>query len=201
MNHALPRLSMAPLLLLSLLLGGAAGTFAQGAPNLIVNGSFEAAGEPSLAGWEPGLPDLASIVSPGSPGGGDWALQLEADQAPTLGFVTQKIEGLRDGAIIELQADVKASGPSGGGGIMLFVGDSPSGAPEKSAASTLETWTTLSLVDTLSLTGSDSVWVRLSSFDTEVVPRVGLFDSVSLTVLNPAPVVPVTWGALKARYR
>jgi hypothetical protein len=84
--------------------------------------------------------------------------------------------------------------------LLLFVGNSPSGKPAKSAWSWSETWTTLSVVDTLDLADGDFVWVRLSSFHTEVVPRIGLFDSASLTVLGSVPITPVTWGALKTRY-
>jgi len=197
MKHAI-----AGILAAAFLLGGeAALTYAQGGPNLLTNGSFEQAGEPSLAGWQPGNLDLVSFVSPGSPGGGEWALRLEADQAPTTGFVTQKVEGLHDGDIIELRADVKAADASGGGRIFLIIGSSPEADPANSAESSSGSWTTVSLVDTLQLAGDDSVWVRVSSFHTEVAPRVGLFDSVSLTLRGAVPVVPMTWGRVKARYR
>jgi hypothetical protein len=197
MNYPLYTPRAVPLLLFSaLLLGDAAVTPAP--LNRLVNGSFESG---SLAGWEPGNPDLASVVSPGAPGGGDWALQLQADWAPTLGFITQKIEGLQDGDIVELRADVKAMDQEGGGVIYLLVGDSLWGARAKWAASSSETWTTLSVVDTLDLGPGDSVWVKLSSFHTEISPRVGRFDSASLSVLGPVPVAPVTWSGLKARYQ
>jgi hypothetical protein len=148
MNHPLCRPRAVALLVFSaLLLGDAAVTPAP--LNRLFNGSFESGGEPSLAGWQAGNPDLASAVSPGAPGGGNWALQLEADWAPTLGFVTQRIEGLQDGDIVELRADVKAMNQDGGGMIRLLVGDSPWGARAKWAASSSGTWTTLSVVDTL----------------------------------------------------
>lgn len=201
MKHPISAPSVAPLLITSVMFcGEVPASLAQGAPNLLVNGSFETVDGPSLAGWQPGNPELASFVSPGAPGEGDWALRLEADWAPTLGYVTQKVEGLRDGDIIEVRAEVKAMGQYGGGELLLFVGDSPGSKPTKSARSLSESWTTLSVVDTLELADGDSVWVRLSSFHTEIVPLVGLFDSASLTVLGSVPVVPVTWGSLKARY-
>ena len=200
MSHPLCRPRAVPLLLFSaLLLGDAAVTPAP--LNLLFNGSFESGGEPSLAGWRAGNPNLASAVAPGAPGGGEWALQLEADWAPTLGFVTQRIEGLRDGDIVLLRADVKAMDQAGGGVISLLVGDSPWGARAKWAASSSGTWTALSVVDTLELAPGDSVWVQLSSFHTENWPRVGLFDSASLSVLGTVSVAPVTWSGLKAQYR
>ena len=182
-------------------LGETAGTSAHGVSNLLTNGSFETVEGPSLSGWQPGNPDLISFVSPGAPQGGDWALRLDADWAPTLGFVTQKVEGLRDGDIIELRVEVKAMNQDGGGMLLLLVGDHPPFTPTKWAASSSDTWTTLSIVDTLDLADGDSVWVRLSSFHKEVTPRIGLFDSVSLTVLGSVPVRPANWGALKVRYR
>lgn len=202
MKHSLPRVPAAPFLLLPVfLVGGAVPASAMVGSNLVVNGSFETAGNPSLDGWQPDNSSLISTVSPGSPGGGDWALQVEADQAPTSGFVTQKVEGLADGDVVKLQADVRAVGASGGGRILLVVGESPQAMPSKWAETTSESWATLSVVDTLELAETDSVWVKLSSLNTEVVPRVGLFDSVTLTVLDSVPVAPVTWGALKVRYR
>jgi len=203
MKHPISIPSIAPFLVTSvLLLGEVPGTLAQGAPNLLVNGSFETAGEPGLAGWLQANPDLISLVSPGAPGEGDWALRLNADWIPPTGFVTQRIEGLRDGDIIELRAEVKAVGQYGGGQILLFVGDSLRGKQTKSAWSSSDTWTTLSVVDTLELADGDSVWVRLSALGVEVPvgEPAGLFDSASLTVLGTVPVVPATWGALKARY-
>ncbi len=190
------------LLAFVLLLGCAAAALAQGAPDLISNGSFETLGGPSLAGWEQGNPELTAFASPGAPGGGDWSLQLEVDWAPSTAFVTQRIEGLRDGDIIELRADVKGVGQFGGGSLSLVVGDAPWSAPAKSAVSSSGTWTTLSVVDTLELDAGDSVWVKLSALPVEVAPagNLGLFDSVSLTTSGPIPVVPLTWGAVKARY-
>jgi hypothetical protein len=196
--------SMALVLLTAfLLLAGAAVAFAQGGPNLLVNGSFETVDGPSLDGWQIGAPELISIDSPGAPGGGDWALQLEVDWAPPSAFVFQKIEGLRDGDIVDLRAEVKAVGEGGGGMLFLVTGNSPWGTPAKSASSLSETWTTLGVADTLELAEGDSVWVRLSAVPGEVVPpgALGLFDSVSLTARSPVPVAPASWGSLKARYR
>ena len=203
MSHRVCRLQAGSLLLAALLLGDTALTHAQVGigVQVLTNGSFESDGEPSLAGWQPGNPNLASVVSPGAPGGGDWALQLVADWIPTLGFVRQRIEGLQDGDIVELRADVKAVGQEGGGSILLLVGDSPWSARAKWAASSSETWTTLSVLDTLELAPGDSVWVQLSSFGTEIMPRVGLFDSASLVVLEQVPSGAVSLPAGRVRVR
>jgi hypothetical protein len=45
-------------------------------------------------------------------------------------------------------------------------------------------WTVISLQDTVSLAEGDSVWVLLSSFDTEIAQRVGLFDMVVVERLS-----------------
>jgi hypothetical protein len=165
--------------------------------NLILNGSFESGGVPSLEGWQAGNPALATLVAPGSPGGGDWGLRLDADWAPTLGYVTQAVHGIQSGDIVELRAEVKAMGLDGGGAIRIVVGQDFWQGRVRSVATDSEEWTTLSVVDTLEIEEGDSVWVQLTSFHTEVVTRVGLFDAVSMTVLGSVPVAPRTWGSLK----
>jgi hypothetical protein len=178
----------------------AAGAPRNDSTELLQNGSFELNGSPSLDGWQPGNPALATLVAPGGPGGGDWSLRLQADWAPTLGYVDQKIEGLQSGDIVELRVDVRADGPEGGGLIALSVGPHPWSSLGKSAWTASADWTTLTVVDTLQFGDGDSLWVRLSSFHTEVVPRVGLFDSASLTRVGFVPVETTTWGRLKALY-
>jgi hypothetical protein len=57
------------------------------------------------------------------------------------------------------------------------------------------------VVSTLEIAEGDSVWVCLTSLNTEIVPRVGLFDSVSLTRLTPVLETQISWGAIKSRHR
>jgi len=197
---------LAAALPIAILLGiGIMNLPATGAPRsdsteLLQNGSFELNGSPSLDGWQPGNPALATLITPGGPGGGDWSLRLQADWAPTLGFVVQNIEGLQSGDVVELRVDVKAAGTDGGGSIGLRVGPDPWTGAGKSAWTASSEWTTLTVVDTLQFGEGDSLWVQLSSFNTEIVPRVGLFDNASLTRVGFVAVEPTTWGRLKALY-
>lgn len=169
--------------------------------NLLQNGSFEVDGTPSLEGWQPGNPELATLMTPGGPSGGDWSLRLEADWAPTLGYVLQPVTGVQDGDIVELRADVKAEGNDGGGAVTLITGQHWWNGKAKGAYTASDSWTTLSIVDTLEIGEGDTTWVRLTSFNTEIVPRVGFFDSVTLTVVGSTPTLPSTWGSLKTRYQ
>ena len=168
--------------------------------NLLLNGSFESDGLPALEGWSPGNSDLATIVSPGGPSGGNWSLRLVADWAPTTGFVTQAISGVQNGDVLVLRANVKAEGMYGGGAIALVTGPTIWSGQRVSVGTDSGTWDALQLVSTLEIADGDSVWVCLTSFDTEIVPRVGLFDSVSLVRLTPIPITAISWGALKARF-
>ena len=144
--------------------------------NLVENGSFEIGGEPSLAGWSFGLSDLARSVHEAPPAGGAWCLELSADWAPTSGFAFVRLKNVREGDVLRLSAFVRAIGANGGGAIELRIGSSRITRAESS--DTL--WTYLSVVDTVGIDQQDSVEVRLTSFITEIVPRIGLFDLVRL---------------------
>ena len=145
-----------------------------------LNGSFECSGRPTLEGWRFGNPELASSIEDAPPGGGRWCLRLEADWAPTLGFVVAPIPGVHDGDAIRLSAFVRAGNEYGGGSIALYVGKIPyrDGTLLKRAWTSESYWTHLSVEDTVSLAEGDSVWAILSTFDTEIAPRTGLFDLV-----------------------
>src|SRR5437867_5766713 len=87
--------------------------------NLLPNGSFERDGQPSLEGWRVNNTALTSIVPEPAPGGGSFSLQLEADWAPTSGFVTAPIPGARRGGVFRLSAYVRAVDADGGGEVAL----------------------------------------------------------------------------------
>jgi len=167
------------LLLLSLSVGCSektTGPSSESEDNLLPNGSFELNGQPSLEGWHVANESLASLTEEAAPGGGNWSLKLEADWAPTTGFVTAFVPGIHDGDILRLSAYVRSVGDSGGGEIALLVGNEP----HRSVSTSSMEWTFLSFEDTLTVSEGDSVWVLLSSFHTEITARVGLFDLVSL---------------------
>jgi len=129
---------------------------------------------------------LAKVVQATTPQGGLYSLQLTADWAPTLGFVRATIPDAKDGDIIRLSAYVRAVGTEGGGSISVNVGDpnTITAAHYKGEYTDNTSWTYLTVTDTLHVEPGDSAWVRLSSLDTEIVPRVGQFDRVTLVRLD-----------------
>ena len=148
--------------------------------NLVVNGSFERFCCPSFVGWTVFNPALTSPANDTPADGGCWSLRLTADWAPTTAILRQRIAGVADGDVLRLSAQVRAEDPMGGGSIGLLVGKAPWTKTGKWASTNDTLWTGLSLVDTLSMEPGDSVWVEISSFHTEIVPRVGFFDLVVL---------------------
>lgn len=152
------------------------------AEELILNGSFERDGVPTLEGWRITNPMVTTLVREPAPDGGEWSLALEADWAPTTGIVTMPILGVRDGDVLRLSAFVRAVDAEGGGSIALEVGQSYGHRLNrtKMAWASSTSWTRLSIRDTVSLAPGDTVWVALSSFHTEVTRRQGRFDLVSL---------------------
>ena len=145
----------------------------------ILDSSFERDGQPTLEGWRITNPSLTSLVPDPAPGGGEWSLQLDADWAPTTGFVTVPLPQIRDGDVLRLSAFVRAVDAEGGAVIGLRVGPS-FGGRAKWAYSGGTSWTRLSVQDTVSLAPGDTVWVVLSSPHTEITRRQGRFDRVEL---------------------
>jgi hypothetical protein len=90
--------------------------------NLLLNGSFEFDGEPTLEGWRAADDSLVRLTEEAAPGGGSWSLQLEADWAPTSGFVTALVPGIHYGDVVRLSLYVRSVGYLGGGEIALLVG-------------------------------------------------------------------------------
>lgn len=154
--------------------------------NYLPNGSFETYGAPSLYSWTPANSELVDIVPQPAPRGGFFSLQLTADWAPTSGFVTTTVPDLKDGDIVRLSAYVRARGSEGGGSISVHNGNpSTPAATQSKWASTSDTiWTLLSVTDTLELGPGDSLYVMLSSLVTELRPRVGQFDRVTLVRIS-----------------
>lgn len=152
--------------------------------NLIANGNFETDQTPTLQGWVPGSAQLAELVNEAPQGGGNWALELTADWAPTMGFVYTPVLSVASGDIVELSAFVRAIGQEGGGSIELRTGESIWTATRSTARTSDTAWTQLTLVDTLNLGLNDTVWVVLSSFETELIPKKGLFDLITLKRTN-----------------
>lgn len=153
---------------------------------VILQESFERDGEPTLKGWRVVNPSVTTLVRQAAPGGGSWSLGLEADWAPTTGYVTMPIPGIRDGDVLRLSAYVRAVDAEGGGSIGLSVGPNYGllGNRMKQAYATSTSWTLLTVQDTVSVAPGDTVWVSLSSFNTEITRREGRFDLVVLSRLQ-----------------
>jgi hypothetical protein len=157
------------------------GPNSQPAEQLPLEWSFERDSQPTLEGWRIANPSLTSLVREPAPGGGKWSLGLEADWAPTTGFIFRPILGISDGDVLRLTALVRAVDAEGGGSIALSVGPTHWGRSRTKWAFTASTsWTTLSVQDTISLEPGDTVWVALSSPNTEITQRQGRFDLVTL---------------------
>jgi len=174
-------------LLLSLLVGCSettTGPSQESDGNLLPNGSFELNGQPTLEGWQAANDSLVSLTEEAAPEGGRWSLKLEADWAPTSGFVTALVPGIQDSDVLRLSAYVRSVGYLGGGKIALLVGSGSNRSVSKQKETPNVEWTFLSFEDTLTVSENDSVWVLLSSFHTEIAPRIGQFDLVSLERLN-----------------
>jgi len=160
------------------------GTEPSSGQNLLSNGTFEVDHTPTLQGWRFGNPQLASLVKEAPIGGGNWSLKLSADWAPTTGFVYTPVEGVKPGDVVRLSAFIRAIGSSGGGFVTLGVGPSVWSTTARSVGSQDTLWKEITLIDTLALGPNDSLWVVLSSLNTEIIVREGLFDLVRLERLS-----------------
>ena len=155
--------------------------------NLVENGSFEEDGQPTLEGWRVPSPELASLVEEAPSGGGHWSLKLEADWAPTMGYVSAVIPGVQTGDILRLSAQARATSSTGGAVIGIVVGTDvdPDGRRSARFASTTGlNWTTLTVEETVSVGEGEAVWVLLSSPNTEVSASSGLFDLITVERLS-----------------
>ena len=142
--------------------------------NLLRNGSFELNGEPSDAGWELRNPDLATLVRPGAPENGRFALRLDSDGAPTNGTARAFVPGAERGARYSVFAWIRAEGDHGGGAVYLTTGRWMSQPVEVTSTE----WTRVSFETEVPEIADGGLWLVLSSLVTEIAPRVGVFDGV-----------------------
>ncbi|HGY56614.1 MAG TPA: hypothetical protein ENK44_12970 [Caldithrix abyssi] len=149
--------------------------------NLLPNGSFELNNKPTLYGWRFGNKRAAELVNQAVPHGGNWALKLTSDWAPTTAFVYTSIPNINSGDILKLSAYVRGMGRFHGMGIIrLAVGQNINSYNMKEASSSDTVWTQISVTDTVNMGMNDTLWVILSSPITEVIPFQQLFDLVKL---------------------
>jgi len=147
--------------------------------NVLMNSSFEKDGQPTLEGWRIGNPQLVRFVHQAPPEGGEWCIELTSDWSPTTGFIYTPVPEIQDGDVVQLSGYIRSPGSAGGGYIALAIGKNHFGI--RKVASVEDTvWTEVTLMDTVSLSEGDTLWVVVSSFNTEIVSLKGLFDEIRL---------------------
>ena len=155
--------------------------------NLLLNGSFERAGEPTLDGWIvfPSAEAIEIVPSP-APGGGKYSLKMTSGGlvAPPK-RVTAGVCEAREGEVYRLSAYIRGTGRSGPGGrIGLSVGPDLESNGKK-VANYDTVWTLVSLVDTIGADSQDSVRVWLLNLPGGCTQfGAGLFDLVTLERLE-----------------
>lgn len=149
--------------------------------NLLPNGSFELNNKPTLDGWRLGNEQAAELVNQAAHNGGNWALKLTSDWAPTTAFVYTPVLNINSGDILKLSAYVRGTGSFHGMGIVrLVVGQNINSGNIKEASSSDTAWTQISVIDTVNKGINDTLWVILSSPHTEIIPFQQMFDLVKL---------------------
>ncbi len=159
----------------------------------VENGSFEIDGQSSLSGWRFTCAGAASEDAPS--GGGTWSLKLAPGnvQGCDPGLAFQTIPAVRSGEVWRLTAWVKQS-PVTFSPVSIYWqivtarGDSIRLAAEMTTA---QTWTQLTVVDTLSLVPGDSVMIVLDAGATsgpEILGAGANFDLVSVERVDATPV-------------
>jgi hypothetical protein len=184
-----PRLT--PLRLLATLPLLTAGCTDQGLPPdeapvdpVLLASSFETGGAPSLDGWLVANPAGTSVERDAPAGGGSWAVKLVSNGSPTNTYLYAPLTRLESGDTLLVECFIRALGQAGGGAVELRVGPTVYSPWRKKVVSYDTLWTRVSITDTVSLAGANIVWLVLTSLDTEVVRRDGLFDLVSVTRLR-----------------
>jgi hypothetical protein len=130
--------------------------------NLIQNPSFESNGQPTLQSW---IADTAYVkfVRDVPSGGGQWSVHVEAPWVPPGEGVTTYITGQSGTGVYKLSAFVKTM--IVGGHLMLGIWKDGSPGDFKSAIAEQADstgWAEVTLLDTLSLEATDSIWVHFT---------------------------------------
>ncbi|MDZ7261811.1 MAG: hypothetical protein ONB05_06875, partial [candidate division KSB1 bacterium] len=148
----------------------------------IVNGSFELNGQPSLEGWQNYGGQLRHEAPPG---GGEWSLEISG--GCEWGWVYQPLPQIKNNEIWRLSCWARRTSSLGGGEIAWFLPGSRQSLKSVFIPDTL--WTQASLVDTFSLSETDTVTVLLQGgggvagwggayFDLVEVEKLGVISSV-----------------------
>ncbi len=159
----------------------------------VENGSFEIDGQSSLSGWRFTCAGAASEDAPS--GGGTWSLKLAPGnvQGCSPGLALQAIPTVRSGEVWRLTAWVKQSPVTFSPVSIYWQIVTAGGNSIRRAAevTTAQTWTQLTVVDTLSLAPGDSAMIVLDAGGTSgpAISGAGAsFDLVSVERVEATPV-------------
>lgn len=149
--------------------------------NLLSNGSFEVLGKPTLVEWSSFDPDLVEFILDAPQGGGRYSLGLATSWLPPTGIVWTSVAGIQSGDILTLSASVRHAAPGAWfDRIGIKYGPDPWGAGKWVYVNDT-VWTTVTIVDTVSLSDGDSVYVVLQGPGCEVcLNGTARFDLITL---------------------
>ncbi len=153
----------------------------------VVNGSFEQAGQFSLAGWEWTCSDPMA-VSGGAPAAGDWAVSKEAGQTQGCfpSYLFQRLTGFSNGQIIDMAAWLRCDGGPACLGAYMGLGRINNGVIEleEGTGAIGTAWTYVMFSDTVELGTGDTLLLVFNSglIGGPIQPGSGQFDDVSITL-------------------
>lgn len=151
----------------------------------IINGSFELGGAPSLEGWEwtcgePGQPNTAA------PGYGSWCATKQPGQAKGCfpSYLFQRLADVENGDLLTLSGWVRCGmmPTCVGAGIGLASLQNGVFELEETTFSTGETWTYLTITDTVEIGINDTAVVLLNSgfIGGPIGPEPAYFDGIAM---------------------
>lgn len=127
--------------------------------NFLINSSFEINGNPSLLGWYSPDTSMIDFAQDTPPDGGNWSVTLEANWGPPF-FISSTVAAKQGTHHYNLSLWSKVQGV--GGAAYLNLKQTDTLIVRKSVTISDTTWTTYSLLDTITAIESDSIVVTLT---------------------------------------
>ncbi len=150
--------------------------------NLIENPTFQVHGQPSLQSWVYDS-SLAKIVQDAPAEDGTWSLELNPGWLPQEGFAQTYVSGQLGEGVYQLTVWMK-SVDKWKGSVSLGRWSDNQWLSRKSVSSDSTQWSSVSIIDTISLSADDTIAVHLSAGATEVAYGDVLFDDIALVRLK-----------------
>jgi len=149
--------------------------------NLVVNGSFERAGLPDSTGWTSSTQPRHEFVEDAPPGGGDWATVVYPGTPPQQGCIEQRLTGLSVRGTIAVSAWARSKRPEPWTA-RIELNQRRNGVSIRQTGQTrsVQGWTLISYVDTLSTLPTDTLDIRLCAGVAELAADATLFDLVTV---------------------